>query len=212
MRPNYPTILANPITKGQQGVGQPKYTHLPKWEKILSYPSYSSSCTEHPRAAANRLPPQPANSRNTHPKAGSSRADQTQRGQPDTTPRLFPVQVLYILLYEPHALFKDSSPQSVATAPQINGVGGRGPKVACIHLTLGLTDLHFKNGIRPCLLTYQWYHRRALSGSDTPIPIYPKLRTPTYPIYGPGGGEAASSVELSPNRGSSPEEHRPSRS
>ena len=32
----------------------------------------------------------------------------TQRGQPDATPRLFPVQVLYILLYKPHALFKDS--------------------------------------------------------------------------------------------------------
>ena len=60
--------------------------------------------------------------------------------------------------------------------------------MACIHLTLGRTDLHFKNGIRPCPLTYQWYHRRALSGSDTPIPIYPKLHTPTYPISGRGGG------------------------
>ena len=58
----------------------------------------------------------------------------------------------------------------------------RCPKVACIHITLGRTDLHFKNGIRPCPLTYQWYHRRALSGSDTPIPIHPKLRTPTYLI------------------------------
>ena len=29
-------ILSNPLTKGQQGVGQPKYTHLPKWGKSLS--------------------------------------------------------------------------------------------------------------------------------------------------------------------------------
>ena len=130
MHLNYPTILANPITKGQQGVGQPKYTHLPKWGKRLSYPSYLRSCTEHPRAAANRLPPQPANSRSIHPKAGSSRADQTQRGQPDTTTRLFPIQVLYILLYEPHALFKESSPQSVATAPLLKGVGGKRSKRA----------------------------------------------------------------------------------
>ena len=99
-------------------------------------------------------------------------------------PRLFPFQILYILLCEPHALIKESSPQSVdyLLLNQLKEWAERGPKVACIHLTLGRTDLHFKNGIRPCPVTYQWYHRRALSGSDTPIPIYPKLRTLTYPI------------------------------
>ena len=75
------------------------------------------------------------------------------------------------LLFEPHALFKDSSPQTVATVSLIKGVGERDPKVTCIHLTLGRTDLHFKNSIRPCPLTYQWYYWRALNGNDTPIPI-----------------------------------------
>ena len=74
------------------------------------------------------------------------------------TPRLFPVQVLYILLYEPHALFNDSYPQTVATAPLIKGVGGKRSKSGLYTPNSGpdRPALKKKKGIRPCPLTYQW--------------------------------------------------------
>ena len=183
MRPNYPTILANPITKGQQGVGQPKYTHLPKWGK-----DYHNLSTWVPvlniqgpqRTASPRHRPNPET-----PTLRQALLEQTRlrEGNPILPPDFFQFRYSTSYSMDPHALFKESNPQSVATAPLLKGVGGKMSKSGLYTSNSGPDRPALKNnGIRPCPLTYQWYHVWAQSGSDTPIPIYPELRTPTYPI------------------------------
>ena len=84
---------------------------------------------------------------------------------------------------DPQALFKESSPQTVAIAPLIKGVSGKRSKSGLYTSNFGPDRPALKNNaIWPCPLTYQWYHGWAQSGSYTPIPIYPKLRTPIHPI------------------------------
>ena len=68
---------------------------------------------------------------------------------------------------DPNTLFKESSPQTVATASLIKGVSGKRSKRG-LYKNSGPDRLALKNnGIWPCLLTYQWYHVCPRSASDS---------------------------------------------
>ena len=126
-------------------MGQPKYTHLPKWGKRLSHPSYLSSCTEHPRAAANTSPrnrPTPetltlrqALPEQTRPREGNPILVQDTRYQ-------FRYSTSYSmnLTHCSKTLVLNQWPQH----RYLKEWAKRGPKLACIYLTLDWTDLHLK--------------------------------------------------------------------